>query len=266
MTGSAEFTGAVPRFYDRCLGPVLFEPFAADLVSRLPSAEGLRVLEVACGTGVVTRRLRQALRGSAQLVATDLNEAMLSYARQVVPAGGIDWQPADAQALPFPDSSFDVLVCQFGFMFLPDKPQGFREARRVLSPGGLLLGNVWCSRDENPALRVLQTVLERLFPANPPRFLDTPYGYHDNDRLRADMAAGGWQDVQLETVTLESESPSASEFATGFVRGSPLTHELLERGVDLDAVTHEIAQALAHVGGDKPFRPTLAATIISATS
>jgi len=265
VAGAAEFTGEVPAFYDRCLGPVLFEPYAADLVGRLPSRSSLRVLELACGTGVVTRRLREALPDSATLVATDLNEPMLAYARAAVPAPGISWQAADAQALPFPDSSFDVVVCQFGFMFLPDKRRGFREARRVLAPGGLLLANVWCSLDQNPAVGAIQAVLERLFPDDPPRFLETPYGYHDSARLRSDLAGAGWADVQLEQVRLTSRGPSAREFATGFVRGSPLTHSLIERAADLDAITHELTQALIPTGGESPFQPTLAATVITAT-
>ena len=151
MSGSAaEFSGSVPGFYDRYLGPVLFEPYAVDLVSRLPGGDRLRVLEIACGTGIVTRRLRESLGESATLVATDLNEAMVSHARAAVPAAGIDWQQADAQALVFDDGAFDVVVCQFGFMFLPDKVQGFREARRVLASGGVLFANVWHSMEANP--------------------------------------------------------------------------------------------------------------------
>ena len=134
-SSAAGFSGSVPALYDLHLGPVLFEPYASDLVSRLPSGDRLRVLEIACGTGIVTRRLQEALPDAA-IVATDLNEPMIDYARGAVPAPGILWQQADAQALGFDDGSFDVVVCQFGFMFLPDKVQGFREARRVLASGG----------------------------------------------------------------------------------------------------------------------------------
>src|SRR6476659_1225915 len=134
----AEFSGSIPRHYDEYLAPVLFEPYASDLVGRLRMSDGMRVLELACGTGVVTRRLREALPASATLVATDLNEAMTSYARAAVPVPGIDWRVADMQALPFEDGSFDVVVCQYGFMFPPDKPLAFRETRRVLAQGGVL--------------------------------------------------------------------------------------------------------------------------------
>ena len=231
MSGSAaEFSGSVPGFYDRCLGPVLFEPYAEDLVSRLPSGRRLRVLEIACGTGIVTRHLRKSLPESATVVATDLNEPMVAYARGAVPDAGIVWQQADAQSLEFDDGSFDAVVCQFGLMFLPDKVQGFREARRALATGGTLLANIWHSMEANPLAAAIHTAVGRLFPSDPPRFLETPYGYHDTERIRADMADTGWQDVQFEAIHVQGTGPSAEEFATGFALGSPLTHELAERG------------------------------------
>jgi SAM-dependent methyltransferase len=264
VTSAAEFSGSLPGFYDRKLGPVLFEPYAEDLVARLPTGDQLRVLEIACGTGIVTRRLRESLPDSATLVATDLNEPMVAYARDSVPAPGVVWQQADAQALVFDDGSFDVVVCQFGFMFLPDKVKGFREALRVLVPGGLLLTNIWQSLEANPAPGAIHATVARLFLADPPSFLETPYGYHE-DRIRADMADAGWDDVQMETVRVQGLGPSAAEFAAGFARGTPLTHELAERDADIDAVIHALTDALVPHGGDQPFTPALAATVISAT-
>jgi len=263
LSTAAEFTGSIPTTYDRYLGPVLFEPFAADLVGRIQPRDGLRVLELACGTGIVTRRLRAVLPLSATLVATDLNAAMLTYARAAVTDPGIAWQTADAQALPFPDAAFDVVVCQFGMMFLPDKPQGFREARRVLDAGGQLFASVWCSMDDNPYARAMHARLARLFPDDPPRFLETPHGYA-TDQLRADLAAAGWEQFHLEHVRLPGASPSAAEFMTGFVRGSPLSHELLNRGADLEVIVRELGEALIPVGGERPFTTTLAATLVTA--
>jgi SAM-dependent methyltransferase len=265
MSGASAFSGSVPEFYDRYMGPWLFEPYAADLVARLPERDELEVLEVACGTGIVTRRLREALPASATLVATDLNEPMVEYARGAVPDPAIVWQQADAQALPFEDSSFDVVVCQFGFMFLPDKAQGFREARRVLRPGGVLLGNVWLSRDENPWADSVHATVAELFPADPPRFLETPYGYFDPERIHADLAEAGWDGVQLDDVRLESLAESARDVATGIAKGSPLSFELAERGADPETVVVELSQRLAAIGGERPFTAELAATVISAT-
>jgi ubiquinone/menaquinone biosynthesis C-methylase UbiE len=243
---------------------VLFEPYAADLAARLPSRDGLRVLEVACGTGIVTRRLREALPAGATVVATDVSEPMIAHAREAVPAPGIVWQQADAQSLPFEDGSFDVVVCQFGFMFVPDKIQAFREARRVLVPGGLLLASVWQSADGNPHVGAIETALMTLFPSDPPRFLELPHGYHDTERIMADLREAGWEHVSLESVCVRSRGPSAADFATGFALGSPLTHELVERGADPEAVARELTRALIPVGGERPFEPPLAATVITA--
>ena len=263
MSSHTAFTGSVPANYDRYLGPALFEPYAADLTGRIPTRDDLRVLELACGTGVLTRRLREALPASATLVATDLNEPMVDYARTAVVTRGIGWQQADAQQLPFEGGSFDVVACQFGLMFLPDKVQGLREARRVLSSGGHFVASVWQSIDDSSYTRPMHAVLEALFPDAPPRFLDVPYGYNDPQKIQSDLEAAGWRGASVEVVRLQSESPSALEFATGFAKGSPLTHELVERGADLDAVAAAIAERLSP-GGETPFAVELAAFVITA--
>jgi SAM-dependent methyltransferase len=260
MSGHSSFSGTVPANYDRYLGPALFEPYAADLAARIPVADGVRVLELACGTGRVTRRLRESLPPSVQLVATDLNEPMLEYARTVVTDRGITWLAADAQALPFDDGMFDVVVCQFGLMFLPDKVRGLREARRVLVPGGVLIASVWESIAENPHARAIQLTLEELFPAAPPTFLAVPHGYHDPERIRADFTSAGWDDPTIELVRLEGES-SARGLAIGFSSGSPLTHELAERGADPSEVANHIADGL---GGASPYTVELAALVLTA--
>jgi len=263
---NAAFSGAVPGNYDRLLGPTLFEPYAADLVTRIPRSEPLRVLEVACGTGVVTRRLREALPASASIVATDLNEPMLDHARAAVASAGITWQQADAQELPFADASFDVYVCQFGLMFVPDKVRALQEARRVVAPGGLLLATVWESGAHNSHVPPMQAVLDRRFPDAPPRFLDVPHGYDDPDRIRADFEAAGWDDVTVESVRLASSSPTALDLATGFTAGSPLTHELAARGADPHDVAAAIAEELERRGdgGSAPFAVELGALVVTA--
>jgi SAM-dependent methyltransferase len=262
MSGHASFSGTVPANYDHYLGPALFEPYAADLAARIPAGDGVRVLELACGTGRVTRRLRETLPERASLVATDLNEPMLDYARTAVPGPGISWQPADAQALPFGDGTFDVVVCQFGLMFLPDKVQGLREARRVLVPDGLFIASVWESIGAHPHARAIKLALDELFPASPPNFLDVPHGYHERERIRADFEAAGWHGLTIEAVRLSGESPSARDVAIGFASGSPLAHELAERGADTEDVVDRITGAL---GGGAPYTTELAALVLTAT-
>lgn len=261
---TTQFTGDVPGFYDRYLGPVLFEPYAADIVRRLPDGEGLRVLETACGSGIVTRRVREALPDSATLVATDLNDAMVDYARDAVLDERVTWQTADAQALPFDDGSFDVLVCQYGLMFLPDKPLGFSEAHRVLAPGGRLLANVWLPLEQNEYALTAHRLVARLFPEDPPLFFETPFGYSDRAALTADLTAGGWEEFRFDDIRFASPSPTATELATGFVCGSPLAFQLEERGADLQAVIADIAAEFAELGGAEPFTANLAATVITA--
>jgi len=145
------FQGAVPENYDRYLGPVIFEPWAEDLVLRLAGKKYERVLEIACGTGIVTRRLRDALPPIIKIVATDLNPDMFEFAKpKFKERENVIWQQADASALPFPNCSFDAAVCQFGVMFVPDKAAAMRESYRVLRSGGVFLFNVWDSFEANP--------------------------------------------------------------------------------------------------------------------
>jgi SAM-dependent methyltransferase len=263
VSSHVSFSGSVPANYDRYLGPALFEPYAVDLAGRIPAADGLSVLELACGTGRVTARLRAALPEAATLVATDLNEPMLEYARSATPDRGITWRQADAQALPFGDGSFDVVVCQFGLMFLPDKVQGLREARRVLVPGGVLIASVWESVAAHPHAVGIDAVLRKLFPESPPTFLDAPHGYFEPGRIRADFAAAGWAEPRIETVRFLGEAPSSRDIATGFVTGSPLAHELAERGADPDEVVDRITAAL---GDEAPYRFDIVALVLTATA
>src|SRR5687767_1020758 len=144
------FAGSIPELYDRCLGPFLFEPYAADLAERAAALRPRRVLETAAGTGIVTAALRRALP-DAEIVATDLNPDMLRVAEAKAGSSDIVFAPADAQALPFPDGGFDLVVCQFGAMFFPDRVAAYREARRMLAPGGAFLFNVWDRLEANSA-------------------------------------------------------------------------------------------------------------------
>src|SRR4029453_10632477 len=174
------FAGSIPRLYEAYLVPLIFEPYAADLVNRLAPISPSRVLEIAAGTGVVTRNLASVLPESVSIVATDLNQSMLDLAATIGTKRHVEWRQADSMQLPFPDGSFDAVVCQFGVMFFPDKVKAFSEARRVLMPGGVFMFNVWDRISENEFADTVTTALESLFPDDPPRFLTrTPYGYYD---------------------------------------------------------------------------------------
>jgi len=143
------FVGSIPKLYDTLLVPLIFQPYADDLAKRLSSRRLERVLEVAAGTGVVTRAMASTLPERVSITATDLNQPMLDYAAAIGTSRPVEWRQADALQLPFADQSFDAVVCQFGAMFFPDKVKAFAQARRVLRPAGVFLFNVWDRIDYN---------------------------------------------------------------------------------------------------------------------
>ncbi len=225
------FAGSVPEIYETQLVPLIFEPYAADLVDRLSSRSPSRVLEIAAGTGVVTRALASRLGDGASIVATDLNQAMLDQASAVGTKRKVEWRRADATQLPFTDGSFDAVVCQFGVMFFPDKPKAFSEALRVLRPGGVFIFNVWDRIEENEFADTVTTALASVFPEDPPRFLArTPHGYHDRAAIAEDLARGGFtKAVQIATVEARSRGESPRVPAVGYCQGTPLRNEIEAR-------------------------------------
>jgi SAM-dependent methyltransferase len=246
--GDAVFAGSVPALYDRCLGPLLFVPYARDLAARAAALRPGRILEIAAGTGIVTEALAAAVP-EAGIVATDLNQAMLDVAVARGLPATVRFRAADAQALPFPDGSFDLAVCQFGAMFFPDRVGAYREARRVLAPDGRFLLSVWDRLDRNPVSELLGDGVAALFPGDPPAFYRrVPFGYHDAARIEADLRAAGFNDIVIDTVRLTSRV-DARAAATGLCRGSPMGAEIEARGGDLAAVEAAAAAALARFDG-----------------
>ena len=225
------FAGSIPKIYDTHLVPLIFEPYAADLAKRLGSRRLSRVLELAAGTGVVTRALASALHESVAIVATDLNQAMLDQASAAGTKRAVDWRQADAMQLPFPDESFDAVVCQFGVMFFPEKPKAYSEARRVLRPGGVFIFNVWDRIEENEFADAVTTALESVFPADPPRFMArTPHGYHDCRIIERDLASGGFSaSPRIDTLAARSRAASPRIPAIAYCQGTPLRNEIEAR-------------------------------------
>src|SRR6266850_1441382 len=202
------FAGSIPKLYDTYLVPLIFEPYATDLANRLRSRSVSRVLEIAAGTGVVTRALASVLPESVSIVATDLNQAMLDQASLVGTKRTVEWRQADAMQLPFRDGTFDGVACQFGVMFFPEKSKAFSEARRVLRPGGIFIFNVWDQIKENEFADTVTTALESVFPKDPPRFMArTPHGYHDRSHIARDLANGGFTaSPRIDTVAARSRA------------------------------------------------------------
>jgi len=261
----ASFTGSIPEYYDRCLGPAYFDAFAADLAQRLPAKPPGAVLEVACGTGLVTRRLRERLDPSVRLMASDLSKAMLDYAHgKLRDMEGIEWHEADACKLPFGDGEFGAVVCAFGIMFVPDKAAAFREFRRVLKGGGSLLFNVWDRIGALPHSLALAELIEGMFPGDAEMRFRTPYEMHDPALLRQFLAGAQFQEVRIEPKQIRIGGVSARNLAIGSIRGTPRSLLIEKRGVSLDEVIDKATVALAKVGGADPYHAPAQAIVVEA--
>lgn len=267
-TPHAHFAGSIPETYHRHLGPLLFEPYAADLAGRLEltAREAPRVLELAAGTGILTRRLRERLPAGASLVATDLNEPMLAVARaNLGDTAGVAWRQADASELPFAAETFDAVVCQFGLMFFPDRARAAREAARVLKPGGQFLFNVWDSLERNPLGRIAHETIAGFFPSEPPDFYKVPFGLYDLSASQALLESAGFEEVRAVTVPFVAQAPSAEHAAIGLVRGNPILLAIRERGMaEPDEIVASVAAALAKAFGDWPLRVPMQAHVFTA--
>jgi SAM-dependent methyltransferase len=265
MTASdTQFAGSIPAIYDRCLRSLLFGPYAEDLAARAAETAPRTLLETAAGTGIVTAALAERLPES-EIVATDLNPAMLEIAAARVGAGRVRFQLADAQDLPFDDESFDAVVCQFGVMFFPDRVRAYREARRVLGPGGRFLFNAWDRIEDNVVTDVATRAVAEMAPGDPPDFFRrVPHGYGDVRRIEADLEAAGFRDIHIETVEKASRSPSPREAATGLCQGTPLRSEIEARGLDLAEATDRAAGALEASFGPGPIEAPMSAHVVVA--
>lgn len=260
------FIGSIPELYDRLMVPLIFEPYARDLAARAVALAPRSVLEVAAGTGAVTRALAARLPADTKLVATDLNQPMLDQARkQIADAPHIIFRQADAQALPFDDAQFDVVLCQFGAMFFPDRAKAYREAKRVLKPSGTYLFNVWDRIEDNEFADEVTRSLASLFPADPPRFLArTPHGYHDPERIRTDLQAAAFENISIMPVEAVSAAPSPSEAAMAYCQGTPLRSEIEARGGSLEEATRTATEALARRFGRSAISGRIQALVVAA--
>jgi ubiquinone/menaquinone biosynthesis C-methylase UbiE len=246
------FAGSVPETYERFLVPLIFQSYARDLAQRLAKTEPRNVLETAAGTGALTRAIASCVPAHVRIVATDLNQPMLLQAATKSQDGRIEWRQADALALPFEDRSFDAVACQFGAMFFPDKIRGYKEARRVLRPGGCFFFNVWDQISENEFADVVTEALAVVFPHDPPRFMArTPHGYHDVERIRAELNAAGF---------------SPRDVAIAYCQGTPLRNEIEARDASrLEEATKQATEALARRFGNGAVEGRIRAFVITAT-
>jgi ubiquinone/menaquinone biosynthesis C-methylase UbiE len=261
------FTGSIAEVYDSHLVPLIFDPYAADLARRTAAIDPDAVLEIAAGSGVVARAVAPVLKSGARHVVTDLNPPMLERAASMQPhPERIEWKPADAIELPFDDDSFDVVLCQFGAMFFPDRVKAYGEVRRVLRPGGAFIFNMWDRIEENDFAHVVTQALAEIFPVDPPLFLDrTPHGHYDPDVYRAELQSAGFGDVTIETLDEISAADSPAIPAIAYCCGTPLRNEIEAReGPGLDEATQHAAKAIAGRFGEGAVEGRIRAFIITA--
>lgn len=260
------FKGSIPALYDRYLGPLIFAPYAVDLARRLTDMKDGDVLETAAGTGIVTRELARTLPAGVGITATDLNQPMVDFASDQTSAGRVTWRQADALKIPFADATFNVVVCQFGAMFFPDKPAAYGEARRVLKPGGRFIFNVWDRIEENEFTSVVTDTVAAMFPTDPPRFLArTPHGHHDTGVIQRDLEVAGFKQIAIDTIAHRSRANSHRDPAIGFCQGTPLRNEIETRDANrLAEATEAAASALAARFGTGPIEGKIQAHVITA--
>ncbi len=261
------FAGSIPKFYDTLMVPLIFEAYATHMAALVAAFSPGAVLETAAGSGAVTRALAPRLAPGVRYVVTDLNQPMLDHAaaRQGFD-GRIEWRQADALALPFDDASFDVVCCQFGAMFFPNRVAGYAQARRVLRPGGRFVFNVWDRIEENAFADDVTHAVAAVFPRDPPQFLArTPHGYHDVARIREELSLAGFADIRIETRAEVSRSTSARDAATAYCQGTPLRNEIEARDASLlHVATERAAQAIRNRHGDGAVAGKIQAHVIVA--
>jgi ubiquinone/menaquinone biosynthesis C-methylase UbiE len=242
------FSKYIPKIYEAYIVPLLFQPYAEDLANRVAERKPKRLLEIAAGTGVVTRVLAFRL-AATEIVATDLNQPMIDHAVSLGTARPVEWRQADAMDLPFDDESFDAVVCQFGVMFFPDRAKAYAETRRVLGPGGVFIFNTWDRIEENDIAATVTVALTTVFPADPPRFMARiPHGYHDRAAIERDLADAGFaKKPEIVTVTKRSRAKTARDAAIAICQGTPVRNEIEARAATrleeaTDVATEEIAK------------------------
>jgi SAM-dependent methyltransferase len=261
------FSGSVPEAYEERLVPLIFEPYAEDLVRRLADFRSGSILEVAAGTGVATRALAAALPGTVEITATDLNQAMIDRAMIVGTTRPVRWGQADVMSLPFEPESFDLVVCQFGVMFFDPKPGAFAEVHRILRPGGRFLFSVWDGLDDNEFPAVVSRAVGSVFPADPPQFIErTPHGYHDRDLIASDLRAGGFVAApSFERVEFRRRAATPELVASAFCEGTPLRGEIEARGAGRLAETISVVvAALAQRFGTADLEGRISAQVVTA--
>ncbi len=258
------FSGSIPPNYENFLGPLFFEPFALDMAERIRHLQPKALLEVAAGTGRVTKHLPQVLPEGAMIVATDLNPAMVNFAKErLAKHTAIQWDVVDAVSLPYQNKQFDCIVSQFGVMFYSDRRRAYAEAFRVLRPGGAFLFNAWDSLSRNPTARLTDEMLAHFFPTDTPAFYKVPFSYHDVNEIREDLQSVGFEIASMQVLKLAGYAATAENAATGLLEGTPVHTAIVERDATLLPVMKKaLTDDLAALFGEKDLSVPLQARVV----
>lgn len=261
MEANAAFAGAIPDKYDQYLGPLLFEPYALDMVSGMKKEGVSSVLELACGTGRVTQYLPKHFGPGVSITATDLNPDMIAVATRKI-KDDIKWRPADMQELPFAADSFDLALCQYGLMFVPDKAKAIREVARVLKKGSVFHFNTWDKIENNGIPRISRQIVTEFFNGTPPNFYFVPFSMFDPEAIKKLMLENGFSKVEISLIKKEGISNTALEAATGMIEGNPVAKEIRDKDPNaVPDVIEKVRKEIAIQYGDNPVRCPLQAWV-----
>lgn len=253
---------ALARQYDKYLGPLFFEPYAMDVAGLIdPSVVG-RALEIGCGTGRVTRHLSKLLSSNSSLIASDISQDMLVVAKEELPDRNIEWRIIDAENLPIETDSVDLVVCYFGYMFVPDKRKAFAEALRVLKKGGMLLMATWDTLEHNVPSLVFRKTVEKYFGEALPESSMVATSMHDPVANTQMLQLAGFFKTKSFRVVKEMHAESAARAAEGLVKGGSLYNEILKRNPAwLDQIISTVEQKLGEKYGKAPMIAPISAII-----
>jgi ubiquinone/menaquinone biosynthesis C-methylase UbiE len=259
------FSGSIPAYYDSYLGPMFFEPFALEMANRISPLTPSHILELASGTGRLTKFLPAVAAPPASIIASDINPSMVRFGSEKAKHKDIHWMEIDAVKLPFKDASFDCVVAQFGVMFYSDKINAFKEALRVLKPGGTFIFNCWDDISHNPMARLTNDALQHFFPIDTPAFYQIPFSYYDETSIREDLASAGFKNCSIDLIKKNGYSSSPSHAVQGLLKGTPVITAIEERDADLlPPLMEYLEKEITAMFGKSAFRVPLQARVVSA--
>jgi ubiquinone/menaquinone biosynthesis C-methylase UbiE len=259
------FSDSVSQHYDNCLGPMFFEPYAIEVAKRINPASVHVALELACGTGRVTRHLRNAIPANAKLIASDISSDMMAVAKEKLSSANIDWQIIDAAELPFDDNSIDLVVCCFGYMFVPDKVKAYDEVHRILKPGGMLLITTWDKLEHNGASYVCRMIVEKYLTEPLPETCNHAVSMSDDKEIKKDLQQAGFSKIITERVDKISESRSAKEAAEALTQSGPVYDEIMKRNpARINDIKETVEKELSEKFGASPMKAPISALITQA--